>query len=287
MSHHNIITDETIIPNGKLHRAHIQGDRPGTRNCWYTLHLDGLPCGVFGDWKSGIAHKWRAKSFAAMSPAEITEQYLKIKEIQRQRAEAQHVEQQRAAERAQEIWMSAKPADPNHTYLTSKNISPFMARQKSNYLVLPIVDFDHRIWSLQFIYSDGSKRLLSGGAKKGHFIEVNKIANTETLLICEGWATGCSLAQAYLHASVIAAIDAGNLESVAVLARQRFSKSTIIVCADDDREVVGNPGTTKGRKAAIAANASFVTPKWPEGTPKSFSDFNDLACWLHHNNAGY
>ncbi len=286
MSHHKIITDEAIIPDGKLHRAHIQGDRLGTRNCWYTLHLDGLPCGVFGDWKSGVTHKWCAKSLATMSPAEIVEQHLKIKEIQRQREDAQRVEQHRAAKLAQEIWMNAKPANPNHPYLRSKNIPPFIARQKNNYLVLPVIDFDRRIWSLQFIYFDGSKKLLSGGAKKTRFIPVNSISNTETLLICEGFATGCSLAKVSPQASVIAAVDAGNLEAVAILARQHFPKSKIIICADDDRETIGNPGVTKGRKAAIAANASFVTPIWPEGAPISLSDFNDLASWIYHSNAG-
>lgn len=269
-----------IIADGDLHRAHIIGDKPSSRNCWYVLHLDGLPCGVFGNWKSGGVYKWCAKSAEEITPSERAEQLRKTKQLQQKREQAKREEQLKASERAAQIWQAAVSANPQHPYLQNKQISAWCARQRGNCIVLPITDLDGKIWSVQFIYPDGFKTLLTGGAKKTHFISINGFSNTSQFLLCEGFATGSTLAETYPDFAVIAAIDVGNLESVAVLVRQRFSKSKIIVCADDDRETIENPGMTKGRKAAIFASALFTSPQFPDDAPQSLTDFNDLACFL-------
>ena len=42
-----------IIADGKLHRFHIEGDKSGSKNGWYVLHLGDVPCGIYGSWKKG------------------------------------------------------------------------------------------------------------------------------------------------------------------------------------------------------------------------------------------
>ncbi len=43
-----------IEADSELHRVHVEGDRPGSRNGWYVLNLDReLPSGAFGSWKLG------------------------------------------------------------------------------------------------------------------------------------------------------------------------------------------------------------------------------------------
>lgn len=59
-----------IIPDGKLHRLHIEGDKRGTRNGWYVLHLDGVPAGAFGSWKLGLSQDWCARDKASLSYTE-------------------------------------------------------------------------------------------------------------------------------------------------------------------------------------------------------------------------
>jgi putative DNA primase/helicase len=279
MSSNGIITDAAIIPDGNLHRFHVNGDKNNSRNGWYILYLDDLPSGAFGSWKSGISSKWSLKSRIEMTTDEWIKYSLKMTDARNKRNKAKVVEQQQAAKRALRIWNLSTPADIHHPYLSKKQILPFSARQHRNLLVLPLIDFDHKIWSIQFIHPDGSKRFLLSGAKKGNFILVNNTFNASMVLICEGYATGATLAQAYANACVIAAIDAGNLECVAIAARNRWPGAKIIICADDDRQTLGNPGTTNGRRAAIAAGAFFTSPNWPIGIPGSLSDFNDLACW--------
>lgn len=80
-------------------------------------------------------------------------------------------------------------------------------------------------------------------------------------------------------ALVLAAIDAGNLESVAVSARCHWPSAEIIIAGDDDRLTPGNPGATKAKAAAIAADALLALPQWPENAPAELTDFNDLALW--------
>jgi len=280
MASDGIIIQEKIIADGKLHRFHIEGDKHSSRNGWYVLYPDGLPSGVFGNWKSSISSKWCAKPSNKMTATEWNAQSKKMENLRYQRDEAQVQAQQQAAERACRIWNHAKPAHSQHPYFLKKHISPFIARQYKCALVLPVIDFDGRIWSLQFIGFDGSKKLLSRGAKKSRFIPIHNSSKPNQILICEGFATGATLAQLHPSAYVIAAIDAGNLEAVAIAARNRWPDLKMVICADDDRQNIENPGKTKGRHAAIAAGALLALPQWPNDAPNTLSDFNDLACWL-------
>ncbi len=54
MTSKGIINDGVIIADGKLHRFHIEGDKPKNKNGWFVLYPDGLPSGAFGSWKSGV-----------------------------------------------------------------------------------------------------------------------------------------------------------------------------------------------------------------------------------------
>lgn len=270
----------TICADGQLQRYRVVGDKSNTKNGWYVLHLDGIPSGAFGSWKMNFSSTWCAKSRSLMRPEEISEHRRRIDKVCRQREQVKKQEQYRAAKRAHEIWRTSKSADPLHPYLQMKRITPFVARQRGNALVLPVIDCGMQIHSLQFINQDGSKLLLSGGAKKGHFIPITPLSPNSIILLAEGYATSATLAQNYPDKSVIAAIDAGNLESVAIAIRRSFPNKEIIICADDDRRISGNPGITKGRQAAITVGAKFAAPQWPEGAPDSLTDFNDLARWL-------
>ncbi len=269
-----------IYADGHIHRFHIPGDRQGTLNGWYVLHLDEVPSGAFGSWKVGISSTWSAKAKGDMNAKESAEYCRRIAEVQRQRDQVQLQQHQQAAKRSQNIWNTLKSADPHHPYLIKKRILPFTARQQGNHLVLPVIDCGGQIWSLQFIDPTGKKLLLAGGAKKGRFILVNELELNSSILICEGWATGATLARDYPRTSVIAAIDANNLEHAAMALRRQWPTTRMIICADDDRQTIGNPGLTKGRRASINAGAFFISPPWPQDAPDTLTDFNDLACWL-------
>ena len=72
MSSKGITPPKDIIANGKLYRFHIQGDKPSSKNGWYVLYMDKVPCGVFGSWKTGDKFSWCFKKREYMSHRELT-----------------------------------------------------------------------------------------------------------------------------------------------------------------------------------------------------------------------
>ncbi len=241
---------------------------------------DGLG-GCFGDWSSGLSETWQAKRDKPLSRAERAAFAHRVEEAKKQAEAERRTRQAEAATRAVAIWNTATPAPGNHPYLIRKRIRPHGARIHKGALTLPVMDFTGRLTSLQFVAADGGKLLLSGGRKRGCFIPVaGDMANPTRVIICEGWATGCTLAEDEPAALVLAAIDAGNLEPVALAARRRWPSAELVIAGDDDRLTAGNPGATKAKAAAIASGALLALPQWPEDAPEHLTDFNDLAVWL-------
>lgn len=273
-----------VEADGLIHRYHCEGDRSGKKDGWYVLHLDGIPAGSFGHWNEGVSHTWCAKSKSQMTPAERAEHLHRMVNARRQRKAEQERTHSLAAIRARSIWAESEPASPSHPYLVKKGVTAGAAKQSRGSLVLPIVNMEGEVQSLQFIQSDGAKRMLSGGQKRGNFIPAGDgVTNPRRILICEGFATGRTLSELDPAALVLAAIDAGNLESVAKNARIKWPDLPLVIACDDDRKTEGNPGMTKGRAAAIASGAQIISPQWPDDAPLELSDFNDWHSWIKSN----
>lgn len=272
-----------IVADGVIHRFRVEGDKPGTLNGWFVLHHDH---GAAGTWKGGTTCTWSSKPTARMSRTEKDAFHAAIRQAKAEAQRQREVEQQHAAERAAELWSKAKPASAEQPYLVHKGgLEPGNARQSGDLLTLKIEDIDGNTRSLQYIGPDGAKRMLSGGAKRGHFIIVAGSLPADLIVIAEGFATASTVATQFPGAAVLAAIDAGNLLPVAEVVRRRDPDAQIIIAADDDRLTDGNPGLTKAREAAAAVKGKIIRPVWPEGSPQSLTDFNDLAAWLMEGTA--
>lgn len=269
-----------IEADGVIHRFHHEGDRRSTKNAWYCLHLDGVPAGVFSHWKTGITHHWSAKSKSDMTRQELDAHRQQMEQARRQRAELDRRAHEQAAIEARSIWGKSGLAHDDHPYLVRKGVTAGIAKQSRGALILPILSFSMDMRSLQFIQPDGSKKLLTGGQKKGNFTPCQLVESPSRILICEGWATGRTLAELDPTASVLAAIDAGNLESVAANARAKWPNTPLVIAGDDDRQTEGNPGRTKANAAAIASGAALMFPQWHDDMPMSLSDFNDWHLWI-------
>ncbi|MCG8049505.1 MAG: toprim domain-containing protein [Candidatus Thiodiazotropha endolucinida] len=268
-----------IVP-GTLHRFPGNNKKSGNRAGWCLYFEDGLG-GCFGDWSSGISETWHAKYHKPYSSTERATYARRMKEIKKLRNAQLKLRQVNAAKRAAKIWKAATSAPSNHPYLILKHIHPHGARIYKGMITLPVMDFINKITSLQFISKDGNKLLLSGGRKGGCFIPVSgNITSHSRVILCEGWATGCTLAEDDPTAMVMAAIDAGNLEPVALAVRHRWPSTEIVIAGDDDRLTAGNPGATKAKAAARASGALLALPEWPEDAPEHLTDFNDLIIWL-------
>ena len=270
--------NECLVADGKLHRFRVEGDKRGTKNGWFVLFADENPVGVFGTWRTGEKHVWRANNWRSLSPSERAQQRTRIAEAKAQDEAERTKLRAMAATRAALLWAKTIPVADGHPYVARKRIEPMGARQQGSRLVLPVRRLsDGALMSLQFIDENGQKRLLKHGAKRGHAIPVHIPAQPSRVLICEGWATGCTLSTQSPGDLVLAAIDAGNLEPVALAARKRWPDLPLVVACDNDRKAPGrNPGMRAGRSAAIAAGGKVIWPEFPEGAPLTLSDFNDL-----------
>lgn len=293
-----LVPPDHITP-GRIHRFPGAGKRPSNRAAWYLLFEDGRG-GCYGDWSTGATGTWfRDRGRPSTQHLDAGRAQHRLADTAQLRAARRVREHASAARRAQFIWTNSPPAPRSHPYLRTKQVEPHGARLHAGCLMLPIVDPDGGLSSLQFVGPDRGKHQLKGGRKAGCCIPVRRaddgpamqgwkamralrdgdIGDADGVLICEGWATACTLAERHPGAVVLAAIDAGNLLPVALEVRRRLPDARIVVAGDDDRRTPGNPGATKAHAAAAAAGALVVMPRWPNGTPETLSDFNDLAVW--------
>ncbi|MGN3966900.1 DUF927 domain-containing protein [Burkholderia gladioli] len=194
--------------------------------------------------------------------------------------------QQTASTLAELIWSTAEPAPADHPYLVRKRIAADELRiyrgsmcigtaSCDGALLIPARDVDGKLWTLEFILTDGKKRYLPNGRKAGCFALIGG-AVSSTLLIGEGYATCATLSAATGYPAAVA-FDAGNLHSVATALRGRYPEARIAMCADDDHTTNGNPGVTKARAAAEAIAGLVAVPDFGPSRPTGGTDFNDLA----------
>lgn len=267
-----IAPPDVIEADGKLHRFHQEGDKPGSRNGYYVLHLDGRPAGMFGNWKTGLRSTWAAHG-KRMSESE-RQTFAELIEAGRMKARAvRRAEHEARAIEAQSEWATAVPADPAHPYLQKKSVGPHNLRQRGGLLIVPLFDAFGLLWNVQRIQTDGGKRFKPGRAG-GLFCPIGDFNDPATLLICEGWATGATLHEESGY-PVLCAMNAGNLLPVAQSGRFAWPAADLVIAADNDRFTEGNPGVTYATAAAKETEARLIVPQFPDGAPGT--DFNDLS----------
>jgi putative DNA primase/helicase len=267
---HGLACNEPIVADEKIHRFHVTGDKPGSRNGWYVFFGTA---GSYGSWKAGEKFIWSAKGtrIADAIYEQIKIQIAKARSDNKIELRKGHVA---VAESSQKEWFGAPPANPKHPYLMTKCVKPHNLRQVKNRLLVPLMDFHSTLWNLQTIYANGEKRFAAGGRVGGLFspIGMETMSDCSRLVICEGWATGASLYEV-MGEIVLCAMNAGNLVKVAQAAREHFPDAELIIAADNDRFTPGNPGLSKAIEAARLAQAVVMTPEFPEGVEGT--DYND------------
>lgn len=245
--------------DGKLYRYRVQGDKPGSCNGWYVLHSSPILAGAFGSWKTGESHNWREATGKAPTLAERAELQRQMKAMQHARAVEQEAVREAARQRAMKLWTMARPAHNGHAYLQRKGVDAIGVRQLREALLVPARDAHGALHTLQFIGADGAKRFLTGGRIAGCYFAIGQ--PRAALVLCEGFATACTIFQA-TGLACAAAFSCGNLLAVARALRLKFPGLRIIVAADDDRETPGNPGLTHAMAAAKAVRGFVAAPRF-------------------------
>lgn len=280
------------VGDGVVHRFHVPGDKPGTKNGCYGLFMDDIASGWFGTWRHSEPGSW--KTWSSRKPANKLEQVLIkqcIERAMRQREAMQLQRQHAAAQHANQVWKSAKPANPRHPYLLAKGVDVHNLRQRDGQLLVPMVA-DGQLVNLQRIFVDDkgyfAKHFLLGGRVVGTYSPLGAITPGCRLYICEGWATGATLFEHY-GSPVAVAMNSGNLLAVGLALKARYGDCVeLVIASDDDRVTAAKGKGNPGRKAAIAAatalNCGEISPAWPPGAPLSLTDFNDLRQWMDKHN---
>ena len=242
---------------------------------WLKLALDRMAA-FYGDWRTEEKFTWFAVSAKGLSHADIAEEIVRNATAKRERETKTLQRQTAAANEVQRLFAEA-PAPTIQGYLITKQIEKHidLFRLINGALVVPLETADGLI-NLQYIYPNGKKRFHPGGQIKGAYCVVHMPDIHTHLIICEGVATGCTLAQIDPTAIVFAAMTAGNLLPVAQAIRAHHPQDRIVIAGDNDRFTDGNPGKTKAIEAARAISAEYSIPEFPPGVDGT--DFNDLMC---------
>ncbi|KJC08731.1 helicase [Citrobacter freundii] len=185
------------------------------------------------------------------------------------RKEAQKPDGQSAAAKVSGLMQSATlSASP---YLTRKGLTEVMMPVlPDGRILVTLTDIHGAVRGAQFIEPDGNKRIMTGSTKKGAFWTPSPLPDKpECVMIGTGVATTVSAGM--LHDGVlIAAMDDGNLKTVAQAVRERWPTAKLIIVADNDWHYPGeldergkpkvNSGKHHGEKAALAVNGWLALP---------------------------
>lgn len=280
-----IVQGEHPIMNGEGHRIPATNDKRGELTIFYIAYEDGVPNGYAENNRTKEVVRWKAtvQHLSPEAKAEFTAQ-AEQKRYARKQAERELYEA--TARRLVEELQANVFAGNRTAYHEAKKIETTLgAPVRNGDVMVPGYDIEGKLWTIQYIKEDGTKRFAKNSRKQGCFhligapngaAAIQAIAMSPVAVIAEGYATAATVAK---HGKVptLAAYDSGNLLAVATSLRQRWADKAIIIAGDDDYQVENNPGREKALAAAVAVAGVAVFPNFSEEQRNQrFTDFNDL-----------
>ncbi len=269
--------------DGKVCRFDIEGRKRGKKHGWFVGHREGADAwGCFGDWSTGFQQSWSLRNRQTLNAKERADLEARMMEV-RAAAEA---ERQRLAEiakvKAQTNWSRAHDVSATHSYVQIKEVIPYGAKQLRDMLLIPLRDAG-QIVSMQYVGKGGTKTFQTGGQVKGASLVLGQIKGAATVLLCEGWATGCSLHQA-TGLPVVVAFNAHNLVTIAGrLASTLPVDVQVLVCGDTDESLAGQKAASRAAELLQGRGRSVVpvftqaqAEQYRQQHGKAPSDYNDL-----------
>ncbi len=254
------------VTSGDNHRPDKHGEKSG----WYTFFTNGeYQNAVYGNWRTGLQKQW-----SNIDPNELSiTQRNQIKadmSAAKEQAEAERkIRQNEVAELCQTRFGTYQELTA-HPYLDAKGIkNEYGFREHKGTLVVPIYSTDGELRSLQYIDKKGRKRFVSSSEIKGNVFPIGfnlgALGELESVLVCEGVATGVSLHMATKQAVLVVFSASFGLEALTRL--RKISKARLILAFDNDANGVGQ------KKATECSNSLHNTII---RLPSMQGDFNDL-----------
>jgi putative DNA primase/helicase len=271
--------------NGEAQRIPATKDKPGELTIFYVGHIDGVPNGYAENNRTKQSIRWKATGQHLSSEAKA-DLAAEAEQNRRARKQAEQELYEATAARLAEEMRINNSGVKETAYHQAKGIAATPgAPTRNGDVLVPGYDVDGKLWTVQYIKEDGTKRFAKNSRKHGCFHVVGalngaaglqKIAMSPVVVIAEGYATAATLAE---HGKVptLAAYDSGNLLSVATALHQRYPDKTIVIAGDDDHRAENNSGREKALAAAeVVAGVAIFPSLSAEQRGKGFTDFNDL-----------
>ncbi|EKA6783380.1 hypothetical protein OL184_003309 [Salmonella enterica] len=271
--------DGLPVMDGKKHRVRTADDKKGEKTGVYAGYLDGVPAGWYQDHRiHDQPVKWVSTGQKVDSEAQA---HLRAIAAQNRIDRENALQRQYAhnARRSGQVYNAMPVADGSQEYLVNKGVKAFpgVKADKKNRVVIPLVNEEGEVRTLQRISANGFKSLKKNGQKTGNFFVVGgELKNGEPVLYAEGYSTAASISEA-TNRPVVMTVDAGNLPKVADKLKDKYPDSLHVVLGDDDRKNAVNKGMAKAEEAATIANGVFTVPAFTaEEKERGLTDFNDL-----------
>ncbi|HCP6441124.1 TPA: hypothetical protein OE609_003752 [Escherichia coli] len=271
--------DGLPVMDGKKHRVRTADDKKGEKTGVYAGYLDGVPAGWYQDHRiHDQPVKWVSTGQQVDAEAQA---HLRAIAAQNRIDRENALQRQYAhnARRSGQVYNAMSVADGSQEYLVNKGVKAFpgVKADKKNRVVIPLVNEEGEVRTLQRISANGFKSLKKNGQKTGNFFVVGgELKNGEPVLYAEGYSTAASISEA-TNRPVVMTVDAGNLPKVADKLKDKYPDSLHVVLGDDDRKNAVNKGMAKAEEAATIANGVFTVPAFTaEEKERGLTDFNDL-----------
>lgn len=262
--------------DGKKHRIETNGDKNGEKSGFYVGHLDGHPAGYIKNNKTNVDIRWKSKGYSLSEEDKAKLNAEAATKLAQRDANLERTQQQTST-RIENQMASLVPITQPTPYLADKGIQAHagaLTDAEGKTTFIPAQDINGKVWTLQYISDDGTKRFAKDSKKEGCFHVVggmDALAKAPAIVVGEGYATATTASES-LGFATVAAFDSGNLSKVVKDLHEKFPDKPVIVIGDDDRHLSMTQGVNVGKEKAIAA-ANEVGGKaiFPVFTPKEQS----------------
>lgn len=296
-----------IVADGELHRVHVKGDKPNSKNGWYVCHDGEVPFCIFNTWKEHGSLIYSAGGNENISKSEMARIKMKVREQRAKQKRMKELRNIRAEIECGELYKSAATSylkerasgekNEKHIYCTNKGIEQrggaLILREKITHerengkdvvtspwtLLVPMqmsYEKDTGLIGLQKINYQGAKFFHPGSKTEGAFCVIESPRNKGIIYICESYSTGSTVSEE-MYAEVWVSFSAYNLRAVAKKAKETGRK--VVICRDDDWAVsspIVNPGKHYAEIAKDNVDCQIVTPEFGENRQEKDTDFNDM-----------
>ena len=229
--------------------ANTRPDKANERSGYYAYNqLDNNFVCIYGNWRTSQEWKFTSYNPNEMSAEEKRLMQTKLEESQKRREEAKTKKQEEVSIYAKEKFASANEVT-DHNYLNDKKVKSYGLKTINGNLLIPVHSITksdngilvNDIKSLQYIFPDGSKKFVGGGEIKGNVFligcEATEIPFLDTLILCEGYATGSSIFEA--TGLPVAVVFSANFCLTASVRLREITGAKFIIALDNDTSGIG------------------------------------------------